>query len=180
MKKQIAEFKFSPRILDHLGISAYNSIRKCLAELCCNSYDADAMNVSITVPDAITKDAVIFIEDDGDGMSFNDIKDKYLFIGYNRREERDITDLGRPVIGSKGIGKLAGFGIARNIKVVSWKDGFQSTVVLDRDMFEDLGTINDVGLEVLSEKTRKDHGTKVILRNLDENLRIPDDAGLRA
>jgi uncharacterized protein YuzE len=27
------QFIFSPRILDHLGISAYNSVRKCLAEL---------------------------------------------------------------------------------------------------------------------------------------------------
>jgi hypothetical protein len=33
-EKKKAYFKFSPRILDHLGISAYNSVQKCLSHLC--------------------------------------------------------------------------------------------------------------------------------------------------
>jgi hypothetical protein len=45
-----AEFVLSPRILDHLGIAAYNSVRKCLGELVANSYDADAREVRITLP----------------------------------------------------------------------------------------------------------------------------------
>jgi hypothetical protein len=38
MKQIEASFSVSPRILDHLGIAAYNSLRKCLAELAANSY----------------------------------------------------------------------------------------------------------------------------------------------
>lgn len=36
------QFIFSPRIFDQLGIPAYNSVRKCLAELVANAYDAYA------------------------------------------------------------------------------------------------------------------------------------------
>jgi len=73
-----ARIKVSPRILDHLGVSAYNSLRKCLAELAANSYDADATEVRITIPDVIDKDAVIDILDDGIGMTIKEIDDNYL------------------------------------------------------------------------------------------------------
>jgi ribosomal protein S18 acetylase RimI-like enzyme len=33
-----ATFKISPKILEHLGVSAYTSLKKCLAELCSNCY----------------------------------------------------------------------------------------------------------------------------------------------
>jgi HSP90 family molecular chaperone len=68
------EFTCSPRILDHLGITAYNSVRKCLAELVANSYDADASNVSISLPDVIDENSVITISDNGVGMSTEDLQ----------------------------------------------------------------------------------------------------------
>jgi len=78
MGTEKAEFTFSPRILDHLGIAAYNSVRRCLAELVANSYDADAKRVYISLPDIIDDNAVVTISDDGTGMSTDDFKRKYL------------------------------------------------------------------------------------------------------
>lgn len=78
MSNESGQFIFSPRILDHLGISAYNSVRKCLAELVANAYDADAHNVDITLPDVIDENAVITISDDGMGMTTEDVKTKFL------------------------------------------------------------------------------------------------------
>jgi len=54
-------FQISPRILDHLGVAAYSSLKKCLAELCSNSYDADAGKIEITIPKRITKKSEIII-----------------------------------------------------------------------------------------------------------------------
>ena len=99
-----AEFTFSPRILEHLGISAYNSVRKCLAELVANSYDADANHVTVSIPDVIDESAAITLTDDGVGMSTEDLKSKFLRIGRDRRKDGDRTESGRLVIGSKGIG----------------------------------------------------------------------------
>src|SRR4030042_3898056 len=125
-----AEFIFSPRILEMLGISAYNSARRCLSELVANSYDADAKNVRVTLPDVIDENAIIAIEDDGIGMSSDEIKNKFLYIGRNRRTEGEKTDSGRLVIGSKGIGKLAGFGIASRLRLTTRKDHIQSALTI--------------------------------------------------
>ena len=50
-----AKFSVSPNILDHLGLSAYNSIQKSLVELISNSYDADATEVKISIPKTVSK-----------------------------------------------------------------------------------------------------------------------------
>jgi len=51
----------------------------------------------------------IIIEDNGCGMTYDDINDKYLHVGYERRnrpEEAITPKHKRPVMGRKGIGKL--------------------------------------------------------------------------
>jgi hypothetical protein len=179
MEKEKAKIKFSPRILDHLGISAYNSLKKCLAELCTNSYDADASEVKIVLPDIINDSSVIYIEDNGHGISKDELKEKYLYIGYNRRNDGEKTKKGRDVIGSKGIGKLAGFGISDSMKIATWKDNIQSSLMLDKKNFENVSNIGDSDIEILVEKTKKKHGTKIILRQLNGALKIPDENELR-
>ena len=168
-----AEFIFSPRILEMLGISAYNSARRCLSELVANSYDADAKNVRVTLPDVIDENAIIAIEDDGIGMSSDEIKNKFLYIGRNRRTEGEKTDSGRLVIGSKGIGKLAGFGISSRIRLTSWKNGQQSSLTIDRQVLESVDTLKNHRLDIVVSDTQHDGGTKIELLKLHEQLRLP-------
>jgi hypothetical protein len=171
--------RFSPRILEHLGLAAYNSVQKALAELSANAYDADAKRVDITLPDTITNDAFIEIEDDGLGMSRKELSDKFLFIGRNKREEGQKTPSGRLVIGSKGIGKLAGFGIASQIEVTSWKNGIQSSVSIDRSKIEDFDTLSDYELEIQTTKSKHPTGTKIRLFQLNSELSLPLQDSLR-
>jgi hypothetical protein len=177
-----ANFKISPRILEHLGVSAYTSLKKCLAELCSNCYDADAENIRIALPESFEKDKQIIIEDDGIGMTPEDIRDKYLFIGYNRRTING-TDTSpgkkRPIIGNKGIGKLAGFGVANTIKILSIKDGIESVLELDKEIFENFKTLSECKIEIVSTKTNKKKGTTLILSNLSEQLKPVDSNQLR-
>ena len=52
--------------------------------------------------------SVIEIMDDGMGMDYNDLAEKYVWIGRNKREDTDILAEDRKnVMGRKGIGKLA-------------------------------------------------------------------------
>ena len=95
-------FNFAKRLLDHLGISAYNSVRKCIAELVANSYDADAEKVSIQLPDIIDENALFEIEDDGIGMSPQEIENNFLLVGRNRRKNGERTAKNRLVIGITG------------------------------------------------------------------------------
>lgn len=73
MPENSAYLRFSPRILDHLGLSAYNSVQKSVAEIVANSYDADATEVFVTLPDAMDKMAVTEIRDNGSGMSAEEV-----------------------------------------------------------------------------------------------------------
>ncbi|MBZ5694478.1 MAG: ATP-binding protein [Acidobacteriia bacterium] len=175
-----SSFKVSPRILDHLGISAYNSVKKCLAELATNAHDADATEVRIQLPDALGESAVIEVSDNGVGMSPGDIDEHYLLIGRDRRkEDGERTPGGRLVIGSKGIGKLAGFGIASRVEVTTWKDGIQSQVAIDRRVFDDLSTLSSCNFAILSAPTERSAGTTIRLSSLNPDLSLPDANSLR-
>ena len=111
-------------VLDHLGINLYSNIAAVLTEAVANAWDADAETVDIRIDPG---GDWIEIVDDGIGMSVDDMNDKYLRVGYRRREEDaqhgKTTAKGRPVMGRKGLGKLSLFSIANVIEVESSKDG---------------------------------------------------------
>jgi hypothetical protein len=176
---QQAYFRFSPRILDHLGVAAYNSLQKCLSELAVNAYDADATELEILLPDTIDESASIELLDNGLGMSATDIAEKFLFIGRNKRDEGQRTAGGRLIIGSKGIGKLAGFGIAGVVEVITWRDGLQSTVRIDRESLEDLEALSERPLQIVTIPTELSHGTKIRLLKMSEDLNLPSADAIR-
>ena len=95
-------------VFKHLGLSLYSNLAAVLTEAVANSWDADATKVNIAVSDDNSK---IEITDNGNGMSLDDINNKYLLIGYNCRENipgrAESTKFKRPLMGRKGIGKLS-------------------------------------------------------------------------
>lgn len=109
-------------VLQHLGIGLYSNIPAVLSELVANAWDADTTKVEITLD---THAPSITIRDDGHGMNADDINDKFLKVGYQRRRSNAKTPCGRIVMGRKGIGKLAAFSIADTVDVHT-SDGTQS------------------------------------------------------
>ena len=109
-------------VLEHLGINLYSNIAAVLTEAVANAWDADATNVEISID---TDQKLVTISDDGVGMSINEMNEKYLRVGYRRREEDSefgkYTAKGRHVMGRKGLGKLSLFSIADEIDVQSVK-----------------------------------------------------------
>lgn len=179
MPEMKAEFTFSPRILEHLGISAYNSVRKCLAELVANSYDADAHHVRISTPDVIDENATITLSDDGTGMSTEDLKTKFLYIGRNRRKDGDRTGSHRLVIGSKGIGKLAGFGIASRIRLTTRSNGKQSSITIDRSDLDAVQELAGHQFDITVSDTGLKNGTSIELLQLHDGLQLPPPEVIR-
>ena len=120
--------KLDRHVLRQLGSQLYGDTPSVIAELVANSYDADARNVWITI-DTATNNVVV--EDDGKGMSADDINNSFLNIGYDKRDGKKTTDLGRKIMGRKGIGKLAAFSLTNCVVVCSVKDGKKSGCVMD-------------------------------------------------
>lgn len=106
-------------VLDHLGINLYSNVAAVLTEIVANAWDADATEVSIDY-DGLKQQ--IKIQDNGLGMTVEDMNNKFLKVGYRRRAtEKTTTDLGRHVMGRKGLGKLSLFSIAEHVRVESLK-----------------------------------------------------------
>ncbi|MEO0535184.1 MAG: ATP-binding protein [Cyanobacteria bacterium P01_A01_bin.123] len=125
--------KFDPNTVQHLGISLYSKLPSVLSELISNSWDADADNVKIEFHDA-AEGKYIEYSDDGIGMSFEELNEKYLLIGRNRRiSEADLTPKGRRVIGKKGLGKLSIFGICNEVVIRTVKNGRLNEFVMNLD-----------------------------------------------
>jgi len=123
-RKKEFKIKILGRLLEHLGVQMYKHRDAAIAELIANAWDAGAENVWVTIPEESHYDKLIseiYLEDDGCGMDENDLQDKYLVIGRNRRSAENSEEFnGRKVMGRKGIGKLAGFGIATKMKIETW------------------------------------------------------------
>lgn len=132
-KESNLQLKFDPRTIKHLGVQMYQTLPPVLAELISNSYDANATWVKIIFKE-INGIKQIDVLDNGDGMSYEDIKNKFLVIGKNRRDDEPAsTRKGRKVTGRKGLGKLAVFGIANAIQVQTVKDNLHNAFNMDLD-----------------------------------------------
>lgn len=122
------------RTLEHLGVQMYKRRDVAIAELVANCWDAGATHVFIDVPEHTNynpQKSRIVVTDNGEGMNDDEVQNAYLIIGRNRRREGSALNYGRPVMGRKGIGKLAGFGIAEKMTVETWKDETVTTLTLD-------------------------------------------------
>ena len=127
------------QLFKHLGLQMYSGAVPAITELISNAYDAMAQNVWVTLPlgRPITSRDRIIVRDDGHGMSFSECNRLYLAIGRDRRGGRaGLTKRyngvkPRRVQGRKGIGKLAGFGIANRITIRTAKDKELSHFTMD-------------------------------------------------
>lgn len=120
---KIFKLEFSNRVIEHLGIKLYqNKPTNVIAEFLSNSWDADATIVDIELKASLSSNSPeVIITDNGRGMTREELTDEFLIIGRNRRGDspKDKTPGGRLPMGRKGIGKLAGFGIAQTVDVIS-------------------------------------------------------------
>ena len=120
--------KFDDNTIVHLGRNMYSNIPAALGELIANCWDADSTEVKIKIDNI---ERIITIEDNGIGMSRDDVDNRYLNISYDRRAEHgDETKNKRKVVGRKGIGKLASFSIADSVQLET-KSGTQETVAFN-------------------------------------------------
>jgi hypothetical protein len=114
--------EFSNHIIEHLGIKLYqNKPTNVVAEFISNCWDADASEVDVDIKANANSHPSIVIIDNGRGMTRDELTDEFLIIGRPRRATPlDKSNGGRKLMGRKGLGKLAGFGIARTIDVISY------------------------------------------------------------
>ena len=197
--------RISRLTVDKLGVKLYDKVSAVIAELIANSYDADATSVTVRAPmeqflatragGALSdKGFEIEVSDDGTGMTPQQVQDFFLVVGAERRNDANRGDrspgFDRKVMGRKGVGKLAPFGICKIIEVISAGGDFvngtggdfgrtgylTSHIILDYDVIMALGDEPDERYRPtvgpLDESYSPESGTRIILRKFNYR-RVP-------
>ena len=100
------KFTLTYSALKMFGKQLYSNASSAISELVANGLDARASSIFLTIDIRDKANAYVEIFDDGKGMSANDIEERYIKIGYNKRRNEDGLNDGK-TMGRKGIGKLA-------------------------------------------------------------------------
>lgn len=100
-------FKISANIIKEFGEESLSNPNVAIIELIKNAYDADAQKVEIDLIDINTTDAKIVISDNGNGMSYDELENKWMVIASPHKSDIKKTDTKRIPVGAKGIGRLA-------------------------------------------------------------------------
>lgn len=179
--KQRLEMKVNLQVLEHLGMNLYSNVPAVLAEIVANAWDADAENVWIELD---IEGKSITIQDDGLGMNRDDVVNRFLNVGFKRRDEIGLVTekLKRKPMGRKGIGKLSSFSVANTVRVYTTKKDEKTVFQMDIDeMRRQMKADAPIYLpeEMETRSGHPDGGTKIVLTNLKKRVTESTSSGLR-
>lgn len=177
-----AHFKVDPKLAELLG-ETYRSVEEATKELIDNAYDADSENVKIQLPNELTPDPKIIIEDDGSGMKESEVRNEYLNIANSRTSRKgNITFLKkRKVKGRKGIGKFSGLMIANQMTIETFASGKMTSLTINKDDLAKAGyDLQKVPLPInVTDCDKTKHGTRITLEGINQNFSFPNPDRLK-
>jgi signal transduction histidine kinase len=113
-------FNFTYFAIKLLGKGLYSNAWTAIAELVANGFDAGAKTVKIYVDMTDKEHSIVEIFDDGTGMGYSDLAEKYTFLGRDKRADEAISEnLKQQLMGRKGIGKLAALYLSNKYYIIS-------------------------------------------------------------
>lgn len=131
------KFNFDVSAYRLLGRELITDRITALFELVKNSYDSNANVVTIEFIgiNPITNESKIIIRDDGFGMDFSDVKNKWMVIGTSskRRERMTPPPYNRIVSGKKGVGRFAVDKLGAKLILKTKKKGSDKFICLETD-----------------------------------------------
>lgn len=183
MQKKPLQFKISSALKNIIGSDLISDDFIAVFELVKNSYDAHATKVEITFEDIYSENGKIIIRDNGKGMNYDDLINKWLFVAYSAKKEgteedsydyRDKIKVKRAYAGAKGIGRFSCDRLGGELYLETIKDEENpkvETLLTEWDKFE--GNLKEefVNISVLHETIPKsnyniEHGTVLEISNL--------------
>lgn len=171
----IIYFNFSYFALRLLGKGLYSNHWTAIAELVANGLDAQANNVKIYINMKNKENSIIEIFDNGSGMGYEDLAEKYVLIGRDKRDDDEISDdLKKELMGRKGIGKLAALYLSNKYFLISKTAKETSAWCLDASFVKDSDVphldrieTNELDIEARVEWDKFKTGTMIKLTNVD-------------
>lgn len=183
MQKSL-QFKISSALKNIIGRDLITDDFIAVFELVKNSYDAHATRVDVIFEDIYTDKGKIIIKDNGKGMSYEDLVNKWLFVAYSAKKEgkeedsyenyRDKIKVKRAYAGAKGIGRFSCDRLGSELYLETRKDEKNvktEALITNWDNFEEDSEKEFVNVSVLHETLKSSsygikHGTVLEITNL--------------
>jgi signal transduction histidine kinase len=134
-------------------------------ELVKNSWDADAQHVTVEIKQKNTTPTIV-VSDNGFGMTRNDFRDHWLVIGASHKRGRSRKSSERPLIGEKGLGRLASYALGSRLTIESAAEADEGFLAnLDWNKLLNSASLEDYEIEIRPKQREK--GTKVTIGSLN-------------
>ena len=123
-------FKISSGLKNLIGSELITDNFVAVFELVKNSFDANSKEVRIIFEDIYTENAKIIIQDNGKGMDYNDLTNKWLFVAYSAKRDntedqfdyRTKIKTERLYAGAKGVGRFSCDRLGGTLKLITIKN----------------------------------------------------------
>jgi len=188
MDKKVLQFKFDVSAYRLLGRELITDRITALFELVKNCYDANAENVLVQFENINPRSdkSKIIIQDDGIGMKFEDIRDKWMVIGTSSKRINRLSPAPfyRKVVGKKGVGRFAVDKLGAKLLLKTKQKDSNQTMFLETDwsFYADMEShqlkldfegehqfFTDIDNRYWFEETNKDsHGTTLEISMISE------------
>lgn len=176
-------FKISAALKNLIGKELITDEFVAIFELVKNSFDANATKVEVIFDNNYEQEkARIIIKDNGVGMNYDDIKNKWLFVAYSAKKNENESDDYRDKIktqrvfaGAKGVGRFSCDRLGKLLNLITIKNSTNSKIenlIVNWEDFENTDEVEFVNINVTHE----------ILQNTPYNVKhgtILEISGLR-
>ncbi len=175
-------FKISAALKNLIGKELITDEFVAVFELVKNSFDANATKVEVIFENNNEpKNARIIIKDNGKGMNYDDLKNKWLFVAYSAKrtgkENDDYRDKIKPqrvFAGAKGVGRFSCDRLGSNLNLISIKNEPKAKIenlVVNWEDFENADEEEFINVKVIHNELKNTsynlkHGTVLEISGL--------------
>ncbi len=184
----ILKWRFDVSTFRLIGRDLITDRVTALFELVKNCYDANATEVTVLFENVgIEKnDSTITITDNGFGMSFVDIRDKWMVIGTSNKRSNPYTPFPfhRKCVGEKGIGRFAVDKLGDKVNIITKQEGDEKWLNVEIDWESYYNNSNSQQLSLFTDienhyefspaQENAEHGTTLNITNVRE-VWVEDD-----
>lgn len=163
-------FSVDSSLLFQLGERLVAKPSIALAELVKNAYDADATEVTVTLEHVGTTGGTILIEDNGHGMTFEDVQNSWMRIATTEKRDNPLSRIyKRPLTGAKGVGRFAARRLGARLTLQSTgqrEDGVKEITVVDfnwKESFKEGKDLDKIPVSYTRQEAPQDAPTGVSL-----------------
>jgi signal transduction histidine kinase len=171
LDSETAAFSVNATIIRRLGRELVAAHETAVAELVKNAFDADASYAKVIFSGTAKAGGRLIIEDDGVGMTPDQVRDGFLRIASDQKEVEPVSPLyHRKRAGQKGIGRFAVERLGKQLRLITATDDdkLATELTIDWAAFEKSAELIAVRHPIKRVPKASPHGTMLIVDGLRE------------